>query len=54
MLFVGIKLVLTPWYHIPISISLGIIIVILVLAIVFSVWKAKQVEGTKPNSDAAP
>lgn len=54
LLFVGIKLVLTPWYHIPISISLGIIIVILVLAIVFSVWKAKQVEGTKPNSDAAP
>ncbi len=44
LLFVGIKLVVTPWYHIPIAISLGIIVVILVLAIVFSIWKARQLE----------
>jgi tellurite resistance protein TerC len=44
LLFVGIKLILTPWYHIDIGISLGIIAVILVLAIVFSIWKANQVE----------
>ena len=48
LLFVGIKLVITPWYHIPISISLGIIVVILVLAIIFSLWKAKQVEQSDP------
>ncbi|MCL4134140.1 UNVERIFIED_CONTAM: hypothetical protein GTU68_062651 [Idotea baltica] len=42
LLFVGIKLVVTPWYHIPIAISLGIIVVILILAILFSIWKARQ------------
>lgn len=44
LLFVGIKLILTPWTHINIGISLGIIGVILVLAIVFSIWKANKVE----------
>lgn len=43
LLFVGVKLILTPWTHIDIGISLGIIAVILVLAVVFSIWKAKQV-----------
>ena len=43
LLFVGVKLTLTPWTHINIGISLGIIAVILVLAVVFSIWKAKQV-----------
>lgn len=43
LLFVGIKLILTPWYHIDIGISLGIIAVILVLAVIFSIWKANQV-----------
>ena len=50
LLFVGVKLVLTPWYHIPISISLGIIVVILALAIVFSIWKANQVEAATSSS----
>lgn len=33
LFFVGVKLVVTPWYHIPIGISLGIIGAILVIAI---------------------
>ncbi len=45
LLFVGVKLVVTPWYHIPIAISLGIIIVILGLAIGFSIYKARQLEA---------
>jgi tellurite resistance protein TerC len=44
LLFVGIKLILTPWIHLDIALSLGIIAVILVLAVVFSIWKANQVE----------
>ncbi|MEM7325332.1 MAG: TerC family protein [Actinomycetota bacterium] len=44
LMFVGIKLILTPWYHIPIEYSLGIIVVILVWAIVFSIRKANQIE----------
>ena len=42
LLFVGVKLSITPWYHIDIYISLGIIIVILVLAVVFSIYKNRQ------------
>lgn len=37
LLFVGVKLVLTPWYHIPILASLAIITGILVVAVVASV-----------------
>lgn len=51
LLFVGIKLVITPWYHIPISISLGIIGTILVGAIVFSMSKDKAFEGPAPGTD---
>jgi tellurite resistance protein TerC len=47
LLFVGIKLILTPWTHIPIEYSLGIILVILVGAIIFSIRKANQVEAER-------
>jgi len=42
LLFVGIKLSITPWYHIDIYVSLAIIITIMVAAIVFSIYKNKQ------------
>jgi len=44
LLFVGIKLSITPWYHIDIYVSLAIIITIMVLAIVFSVYKNRKDE----------
>ena len=44
LLFVGIKLTITPWYHINIYVSLGIILTIMFLAIVFSIYKNKQGE----------
>lgn len=42
LLFVGIKLSITPWYHIDIYISLAIIIAIMIGAIAFSIYKNKQ------------
>jgi len=42
LLFVGIKLSITPWYHIDIYVSLAIIITIMIAAIVFSIYKNKQ------------
>jgi len=42
LIFVGVKLVLTPWTHIPIGWSLSVIVVIMILAIYFSLWKARQ------------
>lgn len=53
LLFVGVKLVVTPWYHIPIAWSLGIIVLILVLAIVFSIWKANKIEEELERARAA-
>lgn len=50
LLFVGVKLVVTPWYHLPIALSLGVIVAILVLAIIFSVIKARQVESSHAHS----
>jgi len=44
LLFVGIKLSITPWYHIDIYVSLAIIITIMVLAIIFSIYKNKKNE----------
>ncbi|MGI9608430.1 MAG: TerC family protein [Acidimicrobiales bacterium] len=52
LLFVGVKLAVTPWTHIPIEISLGIIVVILALAIAFSIWKANRVEKELASVEA--
>jgi len=45
LLFVGIKLSITPWYHIDIYVSLAIIIAIMIAAIFFSVYKNKQIQS---------
>ena len=42
LLFVGVKLSITPWYHIDIYVSLVIIVGILVAAIVFSIWMNRK------------
>jgi tellurite resistance protein TerC len=42
LVFVGIKMCISPWYHMPTVASLAVIILILVAAIVFSVRKNKQ------------
>ncbi len=53
LLFVGIKLTVVPFgYHIPIAWSLSIIGVILVLAVVFSIWKANQIEAQRDAVDS--
>jgi tellurite resistance protein TerC len=44
LLFVGIKLSITPWYHIDIYVSLAIIVIIMIAAIFFSIYKNKQIE----------
>jgi len=52
LLFVGVKLVLTAWgIHIPIAWSLGIIVVILALAVAFSIWKANQIAAEREAED---
>ncbi len=52
LIFVGVKLILTPWTHIPIAWSLGVIVVIMVLAIYFSLWKARQLHPSEESVSA--
>ncbi|MFT7473090.1 MAG: tellurite resistance protein TerC, partial [Verrucomicrobiales bacterium] len=54
LLFVGIKLAIVEWYHIPIGYSLGIIAVILAMAIAFSIWKANKIEAERASSATDP
>jgi tellurite resistance protein TerC len=42
LVFVGTKMAVTQWYHLNTYISLGIIVTILILAIIFSERKARQ------------
>ncbi|MET0275786.1 MAG: TerC family protein [Acidimicrobiia bacterium] len=42
LIFVGVKMAVSHWYHMPTVASLGVIVAILVAAIVFSIRKSKQ------------
>jgi len=46
LIFVGIKMTASHWYHLPTEISLAVIIVILTAAIVFSIQKTKREQLT--------
>ncbi len=49
--FVGIKLVVTPWYHIPIAYSLGIIGGILAIAVIASLARRDGGDGASGEDD---
>ena len=40
--FIGVKMVITDLYHIPVGVSLAVVAVILTLSILASLWKAKN------------
>lgn len=42
LIFVGVKMLLTPWYHIDTYVSLAIIVVMLVLAVLFSERRVRR------------
>ncbi|MFM8901765.1 MAG: TerC family protein [Actinomycetota bacterium] len=45
LIYVGVKMSIAIWYHIPVPISLGIIISVLTVGIVASVAKDKRQKG---------
>jgi tellurite resistance protein TerC len=45
LVFVGIKMTVSHWWHMPTAASLGIIVLILAAAIVFSIRKTKRMEA---------
>lgn len=44
LVYVGFKMVLSEWYHIPTGISLGIIAFVLAIAVLISLWKTWREE----------
>ncbi|HET6823675.1 MAG TPA: TerC family protein [Anaerolineales bacterium] len=48
LVFIGVKMVIDGFYHIPIGISLGVVASILTISILASLWKART---TKSESD---
>jgi tellurite resistance protein TerC len=47
LIFVGLKMTLTEWYHLNTYVSLGIIVAMLITAIIFSERKARRIEHDK-------
>jgi predicted tellurium resistance membrane protein TerC len=48
--FVGIKMVIADFYHIPVGISLMVVAGILTVSILASLWKARTIEAEELNS----
>jgi tellurite resistance protein TerC len=48
LVFIGVKMVIDGFYHIPIGISLGVVASILTISVLASLWKART---TKSESD---
>ena len=49
--FVGIKMIIAEWFHIPTAISLGFIAVVLVAAVVGSIVHGRRIEARKALTD---
>lgn len=52
LIFVGAKMLLTPWYHIDTYVSLAIIVVMLALAVLFSERKTRRDGAGRPETSA--
>ncbi len=40
--FVGIKMILSQWVHLPVSLSLGVILTVLIGSVVMSLWRLRN------------
>jgi tellurite resistance protein TerC len=52
LVFVGVKMALSHWWHMPTAASLAVIIVILVAAIVFSVRKTRRLAAVESTEES--
>lgn len=52
LVFVGIKMTISHWYHLNTYISLAIIMTMLIAAIVFSIQKTKSIEAAKASGNS--
>lgn len=53
LVFVGVKMAIGHWYHMPTLVSLGVIFVILAAAIIFSVQRNRRIEALERSQSEA-
>src|SRR5262245_16942675 len=53
LVFVGVKMAVSHWWHLPTAASLAVIVLILAAAIVFSVRKTRRLEAEAAAAPAA-
>ena len=51
LVFVGLKMVLSEWVHPPITVSLGVILGILTLAVTLSLLKARRNDPSRRTAE---
>jgi tellurite resistance protein TerC len=54
LVYVGFKMVISEWYHIPTAISLGIIFIVLTVSVLTSLWKTRREERAAAHRDTLP
>jgi tellurite resistance protein TerC len=52
--FVGVKMIISRWYHIPTPLSLVVIVVVLAAAVAFSLQRTRGLEKTSAASGRTP
>jgi tellurite resistance protein TerC len=52
LIFVGIKMIITPFYHVPTSLSVGVIMTMLLTSVVASIYYPKKPKGIKHSTGA--
>jgi predicted tellurium resistance membrane protein TerC len=51
--FVGVKMIISNWYHIPTPLSLGVIALVLTVAILLSIRKDRREQAAAEAADAS-
>lgn len=40
--FIGVKLIIIPWFHMPVAVSLSVVVLVLALSVVASIWVTRN------------
>jgi tellurite resistance protein TerC len=53
LVFIGVKMLIVEFYHIPVQVSLAVVAGILTLSVLASLWRARAAPGRLPDRDPA-
>jgi len=43
--FIGLKMLIMPWFHMPVTVSLSVVVGVIGLSVVASLWATRKVSG---------